>query len=340
MPKYVLNPDTLLYEEKEEPKYLRPIRLAVATLLAAGCVLLYFWLYTSVFHWDLPRTAMLKRRAAAWEARMEVLASRLDLYDRTLTGIEQRDDEVYRSIYGLGKIPDDVKNSGLGGINRYAELDRLGTNSSLSWSVHRLDNLTKRAYIQGKALDEVGQLSREAGDMLSCVPSVPPLLPDHKKVHLSSGFGFRTDPVFGGGERHGGQDLAAPSGTPVYATGDGLVTMAEFKSNGYGNQIVIDHGFGYQTRYAHLSVITVAEGIRVKRGDQIGNVGTTGKSTGPHLHYEVVYRGDRVNPMNYFDFNMPLDEYRAMIETRREDSPVGKRSSTTELLRRRNRKNG
>ena len=340
MPKYVLNPETLLYEEKVEPKYLRHIRIAVAALVAVGSVFLYFWLYISVFHWDLPRTAMLKRRAAAWEARIEVLGSRLDLYDRTLTGIEQRDDEVYRSIYGLGEIPDEVKNSGLGGINRYAELDRLGTNSTLGWTVRRLDNLTKRAYIQGKALDEVGQLSREAGDMLSCVPSVPPLLPDHKKVHLSSGFGLRTDPVFGGGERHGGQDLAAPSGTPVYATGDGLVVMAEFKSNGYGNQIVIDHGFGYQTRYAHLSVITVAEGNRVKRGDQIGNVGTTGKSTGPHLHYEVVYRGDRVNPMNYFDFNMPLDEYRAMIDTRREDSPVGKRSSTTELLRRRNRGNG
>ena len=340
MPKYVLNPETLLYEEKVEPKYLKHIRIATATLVAVASVFLYLWLYIFVFHWDLPRTAMLKRRAAAWEARIEVLGSRLDLYDRTLTGIEQRDDEVYRSIYGLGEIPDEVKNSGLGGINRYTELDRLGTNSSLGWTVRRLDNLTKRAYIQGKALDEVGQLSREAGDMLSCVPSVPPLLPDHKKVHLSSGFGYRTDPVFGGGERHGGQDLAAPSGTPVFATGDGLVVMAEFKSNGYGNQIVIDHGFGYQTRYAHLSVITVAEGIRVKRGDQIGNVGTTGKSTGPHLHYEVVYRGDRVNPMNYFDFNMPLDEYRAMIETRREDSPVGKRSSTTELLRRRNRGNG
>ncbi len=134
--------------------------------------------------------------------------------------------------------------------------------------------------------------------------------------------------------------MAAPTGTPVFCTGDGVVVQAEFKSNGYGNQIVIDHGFGYQTRYAHLSVITVVAGMRVKRGEQIGNVGSTGKSTGPHLHYEVLYRDNRVNPMNYMDFNMPLDEYRAMIETRREDSPVGKKSSTTELLRRRNRKNG
>ena len=330
MPKYVLNPETLLYEEKEDPKYLKHVHWAVAIVVAAGFVLLYFWLYTSVFHWDLPRTAMLKRRAAEWEARMEVLSNRLDLYDRTLTAIEQRDDQVYRSIYGLGEIPDAVKNSGLGGVNRYAEVDRLGTNSSLGWTVRRLDGLTKRAYIQGKALDEVGMLARTAGDMLACVPSVPPMIPDRTRVHLSSGFGYRTDPVYGGGERHGGQDFAAATGTPVYATGDGVVTMAEFKSNGYGNQ----------TRYAHLSVVTVVSGMRIKRGEQIGNVGSTGKSTGPHLHYEVEYRGNRVNPMNYMDFNMSLDEYRSMIGTRVQESPVGKRTSTTELLRRSKKGNG
>ena len=341
MPKYVLNPDTLLYEEKEDPKYLKHVRLAVAVVVAVGFVLLYFWLYTSVFHWDLPRTAMLKRRAAEWEARMEVLSNRLDLYDRTLTGIEQRDDQVYRSIYGLGEIPDAVKNSGLGGVNRYAEVDRLGTNSSLGWTVRRLDGLTKRAYIQGKALDEVGMLARTAGDMLACVPSVPPVVPDHNEVYLSSGFGYRTDPVFGGGEAHGGQDIAAAYGTPVYATGDGVVSMSEYNANGYGKQVVIDHGYGYQTRYAHLSVISVEVGSKIKRGEQIGNVGSTGKSTGPHLHYELVYRGTRVNPRNYMDFDMPLDEYRAMLGfVKEESSTAGKRTSTTELLRRSKQGNG
>ena len=334
MPKYVFDPVTLLYEKREEPACLKYIRIAAALLVAGGCVFLYFWLYTSVFRWDLPRTAMLKRRAAAWEARMEVMASRLELYDKVLTGIEQRDDDVYRSIYGLGEIPAEVKQSGLGGINRYAELDRLGANSSLGLSVRRLDNLFKRVYLQDKAMDEVGQLAREAGDMLSCVPSVPPLVPDHGKVHLSSGFGYRTDPIFGGGERHGGQDMAASTGTPVYSTGDGVVVLAAFRHDGYGNQIVIDHGFGYQTRYAHLSLIRVVEGMKVKRGELIGNVGSTGKSSGPHLHYEVLYRGNRMNPMNYMDFNMPVDEYRAMVDARREDSPVGKRTSATELLRR------
>ena len=117
MPKYVLNPETLLYEEKEDSKFLKYMRLAVAILAAAGLVMLYFWLYTSVFHWELPKTAVLQRRAAEWEARIDVLSKQLDLYDQTLTGIEQRDDQVYRSIYGLGEIPDAVKNSGLGGIS-------------------------------------------------------------------------------------------------------------------------------------------------------------------------------------------------------------------------------
>ena len=336
MPKYVLNPQTLLYEKREPPKSLKYIRLAVAAVTALGFVFLYFWLYTSVFHFDLPRTAVLKRRAAEWEAKMDVLDRRLDLYEATLNGIEQRDDDVYRSIYGLGEIPDEVKNSGLGGLNRYAELDQLGSNAILSRSVHRLDNLTKRAYIQSKSLDEVAVLARQEGDMLSCVPSVPPLLPDKRKVLLSSGFGDRTDPVFGGGEMHGGQDFATDRGVPVYCTGDGVVTEINSNFNGYGNEIIIDHGYGYKTRYAHLNSMSVVEGMKVKRGEQIGTVG----STGPHLHYEVIYRGDRVDPMGFMDFNMPLDEYRAMVETRREESPNGKRSSTTELLRRRNRGNG
>ena len=176
--------------------------------------------------------------------------------------------------------------------------------------------------------------------MISCVPSVPPLLPDASKVNLSSGFGMREDPVYGGGEFHSGQDFATAKGTPVYATGDGVIQSARFQFSGYGNEIVIDHGYGYQTRYAHLNTIIVNEGMKVRRGEQIGTVGATGKVTGSHLHYEVIYQGNRVNPMNFMDFNMSLEEFRAMTGKRREDSPVGKRSSTTELLRRRRNGNG
>ncbi len=334
MPKYVFNPETLMYEARDEPKYLRQIRVVLLVAVALALVAFYFWLYLSVLHLELPRTASLRRAHAEWETRMNLLDRQLDIYEQTLTGIEQRDDDVYRSIYGLNPIPDAVRNSGMEGVNRYAELDRLGVNSHLRRTVRRLDDLTKRTYVRSKSLDEVGQLSRQAGDMISCVPNVPPILPAKGEFRLSSSFGYRIDPVYGGGERHGGQDFATKTGTPVYVTGDGVVEKASMHLWGYGNEIVIDHGYGYKTRYAHLNTIEVSPGMKLHRGDRIGTVGNTGKSTGSHLHYEVIYRGNRVNPMNYLDINMPEDEYRAMVASRSAENSQPTAKSTMELLRR------
>lgn len=335
MSKYVYNPETLMYDVVDEPKHLRTVRIWGLALLTAGLVVLYFWLYTSVFGWELPKTARLRRINASWEAKMEVLDRQAGLFDRTLTALENRDDDVYRAIYGLNEVPDNVKYSGLGGIHRYDELDNSGADVSLQRMVRRLDGMTKRAYVQSMALDEVSIISRQAGDMISCVPSVPPILPEPGSFRLSSSFGYRRDPVYGGGEYHEGQDIATDRGNPVYATGDGVVEAARFQFNGYGNEVVVNHGYGYTTRYAHLSTIIIKEGMTVHRGDKLGEVGNTGKSTGPHLHYEVIYRGKPVNPMNYMDINMPVSEYRAMIEKRREESPIGKKSTTSELLNRR-----
>lgn len=335
MPHYVYNPDTMLYEEHHEPKNRRYFRIAGMVLAILGCVCLYAWLYLDVLGWALPKTAILRKQHAKWEAKMELLGRQLDLYEQTLDGIESRDDDVYRSIFGLAEIPDEIKRAGFGGVNRYEYLDRFGANADLKASIRRIDVLTKRTYVQSKALDEVSILSSQAGDMLSCVPSVPPLLPDRNKVHLSSPFGGRNDPVYGGYEHHTGQDFATDRGYPVYATGDGVVERADSKYNGYGNEIVIDHGYGYKTRYAHLNTIEINVGMKVQRGERIGTVGNTGKSTGPHLHYEVEYRGNKVNPMKYMDFNMSLEEYRSMTDKRHTDLVKDKKSTTTELLRRR-----
>ena len=335
MPKYVYNEETMLYEEHQEPKSKRPVTIGAMIVVCLGLVCLYFWLYTSVLGWDLPKTSILKKHHAEWEARMELVDRQLDLYDQTLAGIEDRDDDVYRSIYGLAEIPDEIKNAGFGGVNRYEYLDRFGAAPDLKDAIRRIDVLTKRTYVQSKALDEVALVSGQAGDMLSCVPSVPPILPDKTTYHLSSGFGGRRDPVYGGYEYHTGQDFATNRGNPVYATGDGVVEVAHAQFRGYGNEIVINHGYGYKTRYAHLNTIEVKEGMKVVRGERIGTVGSTGKSTGPHLHYEVEYRGNRTNPMKYMDLSMPLDEYKAMTEKRNADLAKDKKSSTTELLRRR-----
>lgn len=332
MPKYTFNTETLMFEVRDEPKSLKYIRIGLLSVAAVAIVCLYFWLYTSVFKWDLPKTAALKRTHADWEAKMNVLNRQLEIYDQTLTGIEQRDDDVYRSIYGLNDIPDEIKNSGLGGAERYALIDK-SANTDLKVAVRRLDNLTKRAYVQSKALDEVAQLSNQAGDMVSCVPSVPPIYPSKGYYQLSSSFGYRRDPISGFRTMHTGQDFALKRGEPVFVTGDGVVETVQFSSSGYGNEVVVNHGYGYKTRYAHLNTIEVNEGMKVRRGDGIGTVGNTGKSTGPHLHYEVSYKGSKVNPMNYMDLTIPLSEYKSMTNMRKEESPIGKKSSTTELLR-------
>lgn len=335
MPQYIYNPDTMLYEERLEPRGRRLARLVAMIVIGFGLVVFYVWMYTSVFGLDLPKTAILKKRHAVWESKMNLLDRQLDLYEQTLSGIEERDDNVYRSIYGLSIIPDEIKKAGFGGVNRYEYLDRLSANSDLKESIRRIDVLTKRTYVQSKALDEVGELAASAGDMLACVPGVPPIIPKRGTYNISSPFGGRRDPVRGGYEYHKGLDFATSRGNPVYATGDGTVIKAQIHYGGYGNEVVIDHGYGYQTRYAHLSTIEIREGMKVQRGERIGTVGNTGKSTGPHLHYEVEYRGENVNPMKYMDINMPVDEYRAMVSKRNSENVRDKRSTTTELLKRR-----
>ena len=334
MAKYVLNPETLTYDSPSEPRFRRPLRAVLLVLLGAGLVCFYFWLYVSVLGLDLPKTALLKRRHAQLEARINVLNTELDRSERALYGIESRDDDVYRSIYGLSPVPEAVRHSGLEGVNRYAELERLGANSMLKRTVLRTDALMKRVYVNSKSLDEVSQAAVQSGDMMSCVPNVPPILPEPGTFFLSSRFGYRTDPIYGDSRRHQGQDFASTVGNPVYATGDAVVEKTTFQYRGYGNEILLDHGYGYETRYAHLNTIEVAEGMKVHRGDRIGTVGNTGKSTGPHLHYEVIYMGGRVNPMNYMDINMPVEEYRAMVNRRREEYISSHTTSTMELLRR------
>jgi Membrane proteins related to metalloendopeptidases len=166
-------------------------------------------------------------------------------------------------------------------------------------------------------------MSALAGSMASCIPAVPPIVPDASRYQLSSRFGYRADPFNSTQKMHTGVDLAMKVGTPVYATGDGVIEAVAFDFFGYGNCIVIDHGFGYRTMYAHLSSVSVIEGMKVKRGDMIGESGKSGRASGAHLHYEVIYRGNKVNPENYFDLSMPKDEYLAMVDQRARESGRG-----------------
>lgn len=338
--KYIYNPETLKYDVVDEPAWARFLRIFVMICGAAGLVVLFIWLYTVVLGQDLPKTAILKKKNATWKAKLEVVDRQLGIYDQVLGGIELRDDKVYRSIYGLNEVPDQLKYSGNVGENRYAEMEEGGASADLLELKRRVDMLAKRTIVQDKALEEVDVLSRKAGVMISCVPSVPPLRTEAGTFHASSSFGLRRDPVFGGREYHKGQDFSAKKGTPIYCTGDGVVVNVNYSFRGYGNEVVVDHGYGYQTRYAHMSKIDVRKGQKLQRGEKVGEVGSSGKSTGAHLHYEVLYKGHQVNPMNYMDLSMSVEEYDAMINTRMEESTENKRTSVTELLRRRRNVNG
>ena len=312
--KYRLDPETLLYEIENvstKSRFLKMAALVVASV-ALSCV--YLWLFTSVLGLELPKTTMLRKSNAKWISKLELMNRQLDMYDETLRGLGIRDDEIYRNIFGMNEIPQEVRNAGFGGVNRYAYLDNISENSLLKMTTIRLDVLTKKTFVQSKSFDDVESLSRRAGDMASCIPAVLPIVPDRSKFRLSSSFGYRSDPISGKTRMHTGFDFALKPGNPVYATGDGVVASVTFDLFNYGNSIVIDHGFGYKTRYAHLKTVLVTEGMKIKRVECIAESGNTGKSTGPHLHYEVMYKGKYVNPVNYFDLDMPIEEYSSMVD--------------------------
>ena len=306
MKRFIYNPETLSYDEQRLPWWQALIRYVMAAVGAVAVVGAALWLYFVYLGRDLPKTAILRSKNEAWQSRMGVIRHKLDVYESTLRGVEDRNDKVYRTIFALDPLKDSV----------YRDTSATAMESLIA----RLDAVHDRINIQTNSLGEVAVVAKEAGDMVSHIPAVPPILPKKGTYTLSSPFGTREDPVYGGTARHLGQDIASHVGNPVYATGDGVVEKVDFKFNGYGNEVVIDHGFGYKTRYAHLNTVDVGVGQVLKRGDRIGDVGKSGKATGPHLHYEVVFKGNQINPMSFMDMEMPVDEYRAMI---------GKRSAAT-----------
>lgn len=311
---YILNPKTLAYEVKKRSRKARIMRSAALLAVSLALAVLYFWIYTAVLGVDLPKTLILKKKNAEWRSKMEVLNIQLDRYDEALVALQMRDDDIYRSIFGMHEIPSEVRNAGFGGVNRYEYLEGADQLGYLKNTVMRLDVLTKKSYVQSKSFDEVAQLSRRAGDMASCIPAIPPIVPDRKIYRLSSSFGYRKDPFTGRTKQHSGVDFALKPGNPVYATGDGVIESVKFEFFGYGNSVVVNHGFGYKTRYAHLKSIGVSEGMKIKRGECIGESGNSGRSSGPHLHYEVLYRDKYVNPANYYDLTITPEEYSAMVQ--------------------------
>ena len=296
-------------EKNGRLKHFGSVQLLMSFLVGGVLFLFYMWFYVFVLGADLPKTAILKLQNAIWSTRIDQMSKQLDRYSELLSLMEMRDNRIYRSVYGLDEIPEAVRGSGLGGEHRYAALE--GT--ALLDITRRLDVLEKRAYIQSKSFDDVAAVQQTAGDMASHIPAIPPMNTDPATYRMSSPFGYRSDPLLGYTKRHTGMDFACPPGNPIYATGDGVVVLAKYDHSGYGRHVEIDHGFGYVTRYAHMSRLDVEVGQVVRRGDCIGLSGRSGRITGPHLHYEVIYRNNYVNPAWYMDLDMPSKDYMEMV---------------------------
>ena len=275
--KYFLNPVTLLVELRRKKHRL----LKTLGVVAAGAVLfvLFMWIHASVLGKDLPKTAVLRRRNADWQSRMEQMGARLDRDEEVMSLLEVRDDRIYRSVYGMDEIPAAVRSAGIDVINRYPQLSVLDRNSILLQTALRIDRLEKRAYVQSKSYDEIVALAQVAGDKAAHIPALPPLSTAPGVFQLSSPFGYRSDPITGASKMHNGIDFSCDPGNPVYATGDGTVILVESDFYGYGNHIEVDHGFGYVSRYSHLSDMFAYVGQKVSRGDCIALSGKSGSSS-------------------------------------------------------------
>ena len=307
---YIYNPKTRSYD-RIYPTFRQRVlhvmkRLFVGMGFGAGSFILLLWIFGS------PSEKELRIENSRLLAQYNVLSRRLDEALNVMQGIQQRDDNLYRVVLQADPVADAVRKAGYGGTNRYEDLMDLANADLVVNTTQKMDVLNRQLYIQSKSFDEVVDLCKNNDEMLKCIPAIQPVSNKNLK-QTASGYGYRIDPIYKTTKFHSGMDFSANIGTPVYATGDGRVVKVGWES-GYGKLIKIDHGFGYMTWYAHLNDYNVRVGQKVVRGEVIGKVGNTGKSTGPHLHYEVHVRGKVVNPVNYYFMDLSAEDYDKMIE--------------------------
>ncbi len=306
---YKYNPETDNFE-RVYPS-LR-MRLASWGRLWSMAVVLAAVLFFVVFYcFDSPTEENLRAENAELKTQYGILNRRLDNTLKVMDRIKDRDDNFYRVMMQMDPMSPLQRHSGLDNEARYRELQQLSDAGLVTYLTQRMDLLERQLFAQVQSFDQLRDAVGKQKDKLSHIPSVLPIKVED--YTMSSGYGYRRDPIYGSSKFHEGLDFSASIGTPVYATADGEITVAK-REAGYGNCIDIDHGYNYLTRYAHLSEILVKEGSQVKRGQMIGKVGSTGKSTGPHLHYEVRFKGEAQNPVNYYFMDLTPEEYVEMIQ--------------------------
>ena len=280
----------------------------LSSILLSFFILLIFYQF-----FDSPKEKRLKLEIQNLTSQYEVINNDMQQVETVLDEIQERDDNIYRVIFEADPIPTSIRKQGFGGVNRYEKLLGLSNSELMINTSKKIDQLTKQLYLQSKSFDEVIDLAKNKSNMLASIPAIQPVANKDLK-RMASGYGYRIHPIYKTRKMHYGMDFSAKTGTEIYATGDGIVSKIKRSKRGYGNYVKINHGFGYETLYAHMSKYIVKRGQKVKRGEVIGYVGNSGISTAPHLHYEVRKDNKKINPMNFYYNDLSPEEYEKMLE--------------------------
>lgn len=307
--KYHFNFKTLTFEEMTtsiRKKLIKFFSIFTSGMVISAAIMLVIYSFI-----DSPKEKVLKRENDQYKLQLELLNNRIAQIGGVLEDIQNRDDNIYRTIFEADPIPNTVRQAGYGGEDRYAKFNGYNNAELLKSTTKKLDIISRQIYIQSKSFDEIVKMAKNKEKMLSCIPAIQPT--SKTRSTIISGFGYRVHPIYKTLRMHTGIDFAAKKGTPIYATGDGTVTNPKGE-NGYGIVCIIDHGYGFQSLYGHMSKMIVKPGERVKRGQVIGYVGSTGLSVAPHCHYEIIKNGKKIDPIHYFYNDLTPDEYQKVIE--------------------------
>ena len=309
--KYIYNPQTLDYEEYT-PSTRKRIGKVLLFILVAG-IIGYSTVALIQNTIGSPKERMQAREIEYLKLQYDIANDRIENISAMLSEMQDRDDNIYRMIFEAEPIPSSVRKAGYGGTNRYEALGGYSNSNLVTNIAKKIDMVESQINVQSKSFDDVYNMAKNKALMLSCIPAIMPVK-DVDIYRISSHYGYRTDPFYKVQKLHSGIDFAGPIGTHIYCTGDGVVEKVIKGAGGYGNNIIVNHGYGYKTRYAHINKAYVKEGQRVKRGEHIADMGNSGKSTAPHLHYEVIKNDKTINPVNFFFNDLTPEEYDKILE--------------------------
>jgi murein DD-endopeptidase MepM/ murein hydrolase activator NlpD len=309
--KYFYNTNTLRYEKLVTP--LRVKLLRVFSFIAAVAVAGFLFMQIAYRYFPSANEKKLMQENERVQEKFDLVQQEIQQMSKQLREIEKRDNEVYRSIFEASPIPDSARTKMMEKQREERLIASLTDKELNSSIINQIKNLSSRLFAQSKSFESVENMVKNKEALLAATPAIQPVS-NKDLTRLASGFGYRIDPVYKTTKFHAGLDFAAPQGSPVYATADGVVSLAGNVGNGYGNHVVINHGFSYETLYGHMVRVKVRGGQKVRRGEVIGWVGSTGKSTGPHLHYEVHKNGVDINPIYYFYNDLTPEQFDRLLK--------------------------